>query len=138
MRDSTDTSFLSPVLQEYWSSYVKMFGEMPPLPAARFRYQTRTDPGALLAAESERAKAFLNDVFTPAQTQLILFGMLIARHSGAAQWHARAAIRDGATEPQLAMVVELAAVVSAVDARNAGYSALNTIFSKDQTREHGE
>ena len=40
-----------------------MFGEVPPLPKAKFEFSSDIAPEALLLIEQLRARAFYNDVF---------------------------------------------------------------------------
>ena len=119
-------------LAKFRDSYADLFGTLPPLPAGRFEFSSDVDPGALRAWEEMRARAFYNDTFDMKTTQLILFGMLLAEHNQlAAQAHAAAARRAGATWEELHKVVELAAATGALYPANQGGMLLNEIRKKE-------
>jgi alkylhydroperoxidase/carboxymuconolactone decarboxylase family protein YurZ len=120
-------------LVEFRDSYVEMFGTLPPLPAARFQFSGDVNPEFLRIAELLRAHAFYNDVFDMKTTQLILFGMLLVEHNQiAAQAHAAAARRAGASWQELHKVVELAAATGALYPSNQGSALLNGLREKEQ------
>ena len=50
-------------LAAFRDSYVKLFGSLPPLPAARFEFSGKINPEFLRRAEALRAHAFYSDVF---------------------------------------------------------------------------
>ena len=114
-------------LAAYRDSYVDMFGTLPPLPAGKFAYLSEADPEFLLAVEELRARAFLNDTFDAATTQLIITAMMLATGGGAVEWHAVAALRAGATYRQLETVVALATAVAALGPANVGGPQLNAM-----------
>ena len=114
-------------LAEFRDSYVKLFGSLPPLPAARFEFSGKINPEFLRRAEALRAHAFYSDVFDVKTTNLILFGMLLVEHNPAAQMHALAARRAGATWEELHKVVELASTTGALGPANQGSAMLKTL-----------
>ena len=119
-------------LAKFRDSYVELFGVLPPLPAGRFEFSGEVDPGALRMWEEMRARAFYNDVFDLKTTQLILFGMLLAEHNQlAAQAHAAAARRAGASWQELHKVVELASATGALYPANQGSALLNALRDKE-------
>ncbi len=109
----TTSNSLPPDLAEFQESYVKLFGSIPPLPAAKFESVAQIDPQSLRLAEQQRAHAFYSDVFDTKTSQLILFGMLLHAGSPAAKFHAIAARRAGASWEELQKVGELAAAAAA-------------------------
>ncbi len=120
-------------LKKFRDSYVEMFGTLPPLPSGRFEFSGDTDPETLRLWEQLRARAFYNDVFDMKTTQLILFGMLLVEHNQlAAQAHATAARKVGATWKELHKVVELASATGALYPANQGSALLNTLRGKDE------
>jgi 4-carboxymuconolactone decarboxylase len=126
---------LPPDLARFRDSYVEMFGALPPLPAARFDFSGEVNPEFLRMAEQLRAHAFYNDVFDMKITQLILFGMLLAEHNQiAAQAHAAAARKAGASWEELHKVVELAAATGALYPANQGSALLHALREKEQGR----
>ena len=114
-------------LDNFRHSYTEMFGEVPPLPKAKFEFSSDVDPEALLLVEELRAHAFYNDVFDMKTTQLMLFAMLLIEGSGAAKFHALAARQAGATWEELHKVMELATAVSALEPANKGGALLNEL-----------
>jgi alkylhydroperoxidase/carboxymuconolactone decarboxylase family protein YurZ len=120
-------------LAKFRDSYVEMFGTLPPLPSGRFAFSGDVDPETLRMWEQLRARAFYNDVFDMKTTQLILFGMLLAEHNQlAAQAHAAAARRAGASWEELHKVVELAAATGALYPANQGGALLNTLREQEK------
>ena len=59
-------------IDAFRNSYAEMFGEVPPLPKAKFEFSSDIDPEALILVEKLRAHAFYNDVFDMKTTQLII------------------------------------------------------------------
>lgn len=112
-------------------TYLDMFGVRPTLPEARFALSSEIDPESLRLAEKLRAHAFYSDIFDMKTTQLILFGMLIVEGHHAAQMHALAARRAGATWEELHKVVELAAATRALMPANQGFAMLKTLRDKE-------
>jgi 4-carboxymuconolactone decarboxylase len=119
-------------LTRFRDSYVELFGMVPPLPAARFEFSGEINPEFLRLSERLRAHAFYSEVFDVKTTNLILFGMLLVEHNPAAQMHALAARRAGATWPELHKVVELAAATQSLGPANQGSSMLKSLRDKEQ------
>jgi alkylhydroperoxidase/carboxymuconolactone decarboxylase family protein YurZ len=121
-------------LAKFRDSYVELFGTLPPLPAARFEFANDVNPEFLRKAEALRAEAFYSDVIDLKTTQLILFGMLLVEHNQiAAQAHAAAARRAGASWEELHKVVELAAATGALMPTNQGGALLKALRDKEQS-----
>jgi 4-carboxymuconolactone decarboxylase len=120
-------------LEKFRQTYVELFGTLPALPAGRFSFSGELDPDFLLDAERLRFKAFFNKTFDTKTTQLILFGMLLVEHNQiAAQQHAIAARRAGATWEELHTVLELATATGALYPFNQGSALLNGLREKEQ------
>ena len=122
-------------IDNFRNSYAQMFGEVPPLPKAKFEFSSDIDPEALLLVEKLRAHAFYNDVFEMKTTQLMLFAMLLVEGSGAAKFHALAARQSGATWEELHKVMELATAVSALGAANKGGALLNELRQQEANKQ---
>ena len=112
-------------------SYVDLFGSLPALPAARFAFSGEVDPQALRLVEQLRAHAFYSEVFDVKTTNLMLFGMLLIEHHPAAQMHALAARRAGASWQELHKVVELASATGALAPANQGSALLKALRDKE-------
>jgi alkylhydroperoxidase/carboxymuconolactone decarboxylase family protein YurZ len=118
-------------LAKFRDRYVELFGFLPPLPAARFEFSGEVNPEFLRRAEKLREHAFYSDVFDVKTTNLMLFGMLLVEHNQAAQMHALAARRAGATWEELHKVVELAAATGSLGPANQGSAMLKTLRDKE-------
>jgi 4-carboxymuconolactone decarboxylase len=118
-------------LAQFRDSYVELFGSLPPLPAARFEFSGDVNPDFLRRSEALRAHAFYSDVFDLKTTHLILFGMLLVEHNAAAQMHALAARRAGASWQELHKVVELASATGSLGPANQGTAMLKTLRDKE-------
>jgi alkylhydroperoxidase/carboxymuconolactone decarboxylase family protein YurZ len=120
-------------LAKFRDSYVELFGTWPALPAGRFAFSGDVNPEFLCDAERLRAKAFYNKSFDMKTTQLILFGMLLVEHNQiAAQQHALAARRAGASWEELHTIIELATATGALYPFNQGSALLNGMREKEQ------
>ncbi|MEI8150771.1 MAG: carboxymuconolactone decarboxylase family protein [Hyphomicrobiales bacterium] len=120
-------------LAKFRDSYADLFGTLPALPAGRFAFSGDMNPEFLRTAEELRAQAFYNKSFDMKTTQLILFGMLLVEHNQiAAQQHALAARRAGASWEELHTVIELATATGALYPFNQGSALLNVLREKEQ------
>jgi 4-carboxymuconolactone decarboxylase len=119
-------------LARFRDSYVELFGSLPPLPTARFAFSGEIDPEFLRLSERLRAHAFYSDVFDIKTTHLILFGMLLVEHNAAAQMHALAARRAGASWRELHKIVELAAATQSLGPANQGGAMLKSLRDQEQ------
>ena len=131
-KSAPDKTELPEDLAQFRDSYVALFGALPALPAARFDLSGDIDPQALRLVEQLRAHAFYSDVFDVKTTNLILFGMLLVEHHPAAQMHALAARRAGATWHELHKVVELASATGALAPANQGSALLKALRDKEE------
>jgi 4-carboxymuconolactone decarboxylase len=122
-------------LESAKQTYIDMFGQMPPLPHAKFEFLEKVDPGFLGRVEELRAAAFLSPIFDQKTTQLMIFAVLLSQGSGPAEWHAIAARRAGATWEELAHVVELVAAVQALGPANQGGAMLSKLRTTETITE---
>lgn len=129
---TTSSKDLPEDLARFKESYVELFGVLPPLPAARFNFSSEINPEFLRLSERLRAHAFYSDAFDIKTTHLILFGMLLVEHNPAAQMHALAARRAGATWHELHKVVELAAATKSLGPANQGSFMLKSLRDQEQ------
>jgi 4-carboxymuconolactone decarboxylase len=129
---TTSNKDLPEDLARFKESYAELFGVLPPLPAARFDFSSEINPEFLRLSERLRAHAFYSEVFDIKTTHLILFGMLLVEHNPAAQMHALAARRAGATWHELHKVVELAAATKSLGPANQGGSMLKSLHDQEQ------
>jgi 4-carboxymuconolactone decarboxylase len=122
---------LSDDLAKFRDTYVELFGMLPALPSARFEFSGDINPEFLRLSEQLRAHAFYSDVFDLKTTHLILFGMLLVEHNPAAQMHALAARRAGASWEELHKVVELASATGSLGPANRGGAMLKELRDKE-------
>jgi 4-carboxymuconolactone decarboxylase len=120
-------------LAKFRDTYVELFGMLPALPRARFEFSGEINPEFLRLSEQLRAHAFYSDVFDLKTTHLILFGMLLVEHNPAAQMHALAARRAGASWQELHKVVELASATGSLGPANRGGAMLNELRDKEDS-----
>lgn len=118
-------------IARFRQTYIELFGDMPALPGGRFAFSGDVAPEWLVLIERLRAHTFYSDVFDEKLTNLILFGMLLVEHNPAAEVHAVAARRAGASWQELHKVVELAVATKALWPANAGSNMLNAIRDKE-------
>jgi len=118
-------------LVQFRDSYVELFGLLPPLPSAKFEFSGEVNPEFLRLSEQLRAHAFYSEVFDIKTTHLILFGMLLIEHNAAAQMHAIAARRAGASWEELHKVMELASATKSLGPANQGSAMLKTVRDKE-------
>ena len=124
---TTSSKELQDEITMFRDSYVELFGMLPPLPTARFEFSGEVNPEFLKLSERLRAHAFYSEVFDVKTTHLILFGMLLVEHNLAAQMHALAARRAGASWQELHKVVELAAATKSLGPANQGSFMLKSL-----------
>ena len=122
---------LSADLVKFRDSYVELFGVLPPLPSAKFEFSGEVNPEFLRLSEQLRAHAFYSEVFDIKTTHLILFGMLLIEHNAAAQMHAIAARRAGASWEELHKVMELASATKSLGPANQGSAMLKAVRDKE-------
>jgi 4-carboxymuconolactone decarboxylase len=118
-------------LVRFRDSYVELFGVLPPLPSAKFEFSGEVNPEFLRLSEQLRAHAFYSEVFDIKTTHLILFGMLLIEHNAAAQMHAIAARRAGASWEELHKVMELASATKSLGPANQGSAMLKAVRDKE-------
>jgi len=118
-------------LVQFRDSYVELFGLLPPLPSAKFEFSGEVNPEFLRLSEQLRAHAFYSEVFDIKTTHLILFGMLLIEHNAAAQMHAIAARRAGASWEELHKVMELASATKSLGPANQGSAMLKAVRDKE-------
>jgi hypothetical protein len=63
-------------------TYIDMFGQMPPLPKAKFEFMEDIDTAFLGRVEELRAAAFLSPMFDQKTTQLMVFAALLSKVPG--------------------------------------------------------
>lgn len=117
--------------EDYEQIYGELIGFVPPRIQHRIRLGLEVDPGLLDQVETIRRTAMYPDCFDTKTAQLMLVGILLAHVSPAAEFHARAAKRAGATKAELHAVAGLAFLFRGLPAFNLASEIINTIFDED-------
>ena len=116
----------------FWRSH---FGKMPPLPAGKFSFAEKIDPDFLTLAEEVRYQTFFSDAAEPKVIQLVCFALLLQQGAKAAEHHAVAARKLGATWDELWLMCKIASTVcGGLAPLNLGGSMLNELMEQ----EHGK
>lgn len=119
-------------LEDYKQTYIDLFGEMPPLPAGKFDFAEAVDPSFLLLAEEVRYQTFFSKVVEPKVIQLVCFALLLQQGSQAAQHHAVAARKLGASWDELWLMCKIASTVcGGLGPLNQGGAMLHKVKEKD-------
>ena len=117
--------------EDYEKIYSELIGFVPPRIQNRIRLGLEVDPELLRQTEQIRQTAMYPNCFDVKTSQLILVGILLAHVAPAAEFHARAAKRAGATKEELHAVAGLAFLFRGLPAFNLGAEIINKIFDED-------
>ena len=104
--------------------YHELIGFVPPRIEARMAVTGALDPTLLGLQEKMREHAMYPKCFDVKTAQLMLFGMLLMDMSDAAQLHALAARRAGASWEEMQAVVSLCFLFRGLPAANRGAEVL--------------
>jgi alkylhydroperoxidase/carboxymuconolactone decarboxylase family protein YurZ len=111
--------------------YRDLIGFVPPRIEARMAVTGALDPEMLELQERMREHAMYPSCFDIPTAQLMLFGMLLMDGSDAAQLHAIAARRAGATFEELQAVVSLCFLFRGLPAANRGAEILANLAKRE-------
>lgn len=115
---------------DYERLYRELIGFVPPRIQHRIRLGLEVDPALLDHVETTRRTAMYPSCFDTKTSQLMLVGILLANVSPAAEFHARAAMRAGATKEELHAVAGLAFLFRGLPAFNLAAEIINNIFDE--------
>ena len=121
--------------EDYLAIYRELIGFAPPRIQERVKLGLEVDPELLDQVEAIRKSAMYPKAFDVKTTQLMLFGMLLAQALPAAEFHARAARRAGASREELHAVAGLAFLFRGLPAFNMGAEIINKVFADAGTEE---
>ena len=110
--------------------YVDLIGFVPPRIQQRLRVERVCDPVLLDMIEALRTRAMYPDTMDTKTAQLILFGILLSHVAPASEFHARGAMRAGATKKELHEVAALAFLFRGLPAFNLAGEVINKIFDE--------
>ncbi len=117
---------------DYERIYTELIGFVPPRIQHRIRLGLEVDPDLLDQVETLRQTAMYPTCFDTKTSQLMLVGILLAHVAPAAEFHARAAKRAGATKEELHAVAGLAFLFRGLPAFNLASEIINKIFDEDE------
>ena len=118
--------------EDYEKVYEELIGFVPPRIQNRIRLGLEVDPELLAQTERIRQTAMYPKCFDVKTAQLMLVGILLAHAAPAAEFHARAAKRAGATKEELHAVAGLAFLFRGLPAFNLASEIINRIFDEDE------
>ena len=121
---------------DYKEIYEELIGFTPPKIQHRIRAGLECNPEMLDMVEKIREKAMYPDTIDTKTAQMILFGILLSHVAPASEFHARGAMRAGATKKELHEVCGLAFLFRGLPAFNLGAQVINEIFD-DPEKEIG-
>ena len=111
--------------------YHELSGFVPPRIEARMAVTGALDPTLLDLQEKMREHAMYPKCFDVKTAQLMLFGMLLMDMSDAAQLHAVAARRAGASWEEMQAVVSLCFLFRGLPAANRGAEILANVTKRE-------
>jgi alkylhydroperoxidase/carboxymuconolactone decarboxylase family protein YurZ len=117
--------------EERSAIYAELIGFVPPRIEARMAVTGALDPKLLDLQEKMREHAMYPKCFDVKTAQLMLFGMLLMDLSDAAQLHAIAARRAGATWEEMQAVVSLCFLFRGLPAANRGAEILANLARRE-------
>lgn len=118
-------------LDERNEIYRELIGFVPPRIEARMAVTGALDPVLLDMQEKMREHAMYPKCFDVKTAQLMLFGMLLMDMSDAAQLHAIAARRAGASWEEMQAVISLCFLFRGLPAANRGAEILANLAKRD-------
>src|SRR5688572_13482724 len=124
-----------PDAEDYKKIYDELIGFTPPRIQHRIRLGLEVDPDLLHLTESIRENAMYPRALEVKTAQLILFGILLSQVSPAAEYHARAAKRAGASKAELHAVAGLAFLFRGLPAFNIAAELINKIYDEEKTAQ---
>jgi len=118
-------------LEERNAIYKELIGFVPPRIEARMAVTGALDPQLLDMQERMREHAMYPKCFDTKTAQLMLFGMLLMDMSDAAQLHAIAARRAGASWEEMQAVISLCFLFRGLPAANRGAEILANLAKRE-------
>lgn len=118
--------------EEYQASYAELVGFVPPKTVQRVSLGLECDPKTLDLVEQIRDHALNPDSMDLKTAQLMIFGILLSHISPAAEFHARACKRAGATKKELHDVAAMTFIFRGLPAINLGAEIINKIYDEDE------
>ena len=124
-------------MQDRGQIYRELIGFVPPRIEARLAVTGALDPKLLDMQEKMREHAMYPACFDTKTAQLMLFGMLLMDGSDAAQLHAIAARRAGASYEELQAAISLCFLFRGLPAANRGAEILANLAKREAEIDKG-
>jgi alkylhydroperoxidase/carboxymuconolactone decarboxylase family protein YurZ len=118
--------------EQYEAIYKELIGFTPPRIKERIKLGLEVDPELLDMIEEIRNTAMYPKCMDVKTAQLILFGLLLSHVAPASEYHARAAIRAGATKAELHATAGLAFLFRGLPAFNLAAELINKIYAEEK------
>jgi alkylhydroperoxidase/carboxymuconolactone decarboxylase family protein YurZ len=123
-----------PRLEDLQKPYLELLGFMPARVRERIRLGLEIDAETTAAIEALRARLVAPAALEPKTAQLIAFGILLANLSPAAENHALAALRAGASGEELHAAAGIAFLFRGLPAINLAGEVLRAALDKHAAR----
>jgi hypothetical protein len=124
-------------LEQRAEPYQALLGFVPPRIEARLHVTGALDPAMLDLQERIRQHGMYPRCFDVKTAQLMLFGMLLMDLNDAAQLHAIAARRAGASWEELQAVINLCFLFRGLSAANRGAEILANLAKREEEAHKG-
>lgn len=118
--------------EAYFATYRELIGFVPPRIQERVKLGLEVDPDLLGQVEALHSSAMYPKCFDTKTAQLILFAVLLSQISPASEYHARGAVRAGATREELHAVAGLVFLFRGLPAFNLAGEVINRIFREEK------
>ena len=122
-------------MEQRGHAYYELLGFLPPRIEARLNVTGALNPTMLDLQEKIRGHGMYPKCFDVKTAQLMLFGMLLMDLSDAAQLHAMAARRAGASWEELQAVINLCFLFRGLSAANRGAEVLANLAKREEEAE---
>jgi alkylhydroperoxidase/carboxymuconolactone decarboxylase family protein YurZ len=114
---------------EYYKIYEELIGFVPPRIKARIEVGSQIDPDLLDKVEEIRKLTMYPAALDTKTAQLILFALLLSHVAPAAEYHARGAMRAGATPQEMHAAAGLAFLFRGMPAFNLAGEILQKLLN---------
>lgn len=121
--------------KDYEAVYTDLIGFVPPRIKERLRLGRECDPGLLDLVETLRENAMYPASMDVKTAQLILFAVLLSHVAPAAEFHARGAVRAGASKRELHDTAALDFLFRGLPAFNLAGEIINKVFDAPSPHE---
>jgi 4-carboxymuconolactone decarboxylase len=118
-------------LLRFSGTYTDLLGFLPPRIEARLTFTGALDAPMVELQEAMRSHAMNTPHLQPKVVQLMLFGMLLMDGNDAAQTHAIASRKEGASWDELQAVVSLCFLFRGLPAANRGADTLARVAERE-------